>query len=466
LMPIMIFMTRYYHSSRLPGRIISVSHKLIHTFPLTLILLIAFLVSSCEEGPTQIGKGILPEGDFVTIKGTDTLSVRSYTMYDDSIRTDNPAIAYLGHIYDPYFGTTSAEFVTQLRLLPEWDDLPFTIDSVKLILHLLSAKGGGSDENNFLTLSEISQQIYTDSAYYSNKQVPLTGYEVNNIRLPVLRTDTINDIAIPLPVEFGNYLTRDTSQLFHSNSKPDFRSFFKGLYFRLSSGSDPLMVSLYLAQPDANSSDHSGSQNYIVLFMHDDADVQKEFYFVLDAVNKNAAYSRYIHNFSTASPGNRITHINDNYMDTLAYLQYLNGVYTRISLPGLESLKNDPSFMQNIGVNKARLIFPIYFDGNIYKPSTIPSQLLLRYKTTSGSKYIVPDYNIDTYHSFYDGTPDTVANVYNFNIATFVQGYLEDATGNVKPELELFQVSGTSNVILKANKSKTPSKFEFTYTKF
>jgi hypothetical protein len=465
-MPIMIFMTRYYHSSNLPGRFISVSHKIFNHFPLTIIILIAFFISSCEEGPTEIGRGILPEGDFVTIKGTDTLSVRSYTMYDDSIRTDSPGIAYLGQIYDPYFGTTNAEFVTQLRLLPAWDDLPFTIDSVKLILHLLTARGGGSDESTTLKLSEISRQIYTDSAYYSNKQVPLTGYEVDDIRIPVLRTDTINDIEIKLPVEFGNYLTRDTSQLFHSNTKPDFRSFFKGLYFRLSSGSDPLMVSLYLAQPDANSTDHSGSQNYIALYMHDDAGVLKEFYFVIDAVNKNAAYSRFSHDFNTATPGNRIIHINDNYRDTLAYLQYLNGVYTRISLPGLESLKNDPSFMEKVGVNKAKLTFPIYFDGNIYKPSTIPSQLLLRYKTKSGSKYVVPDYSIDTYHSFFDGTPDTVANVYNFNIATFVQGYLDDATGNVKPELEIFQVAGTSNVILKANNSKTPAKFVFTYTKF
>ena len=45
----------------------------------------------------------------------------SYTMYDESIRTDNPSVGYLGQIYDPYFGTTNAEFVTQIRLLAEWD---------------------------------------------------------------------------------------------------------------------------------------------------------------------------------------------------------------------------------------------------------------------------------------------------------------------------------------------------------
>jgi hypothetical protein len=459
-MPIMIFMTRYYHSSILPCRFISVSHQLFKIIRLTLFALAAFFVISCEEGPTKIGIGLLPGSDFVKTKSIDTLSVRSYTMYDDSVRTDNPSVSYLGQIYDPYFGTTTAEFVTQIRMAGKWDDLPFTIDSVKLFLNLLEVKGG-SGGTHTLRLSEISQQIYTDSAYYSNKQVPLTGYDITDIQLPVLKPDTINNIVIKLPAGFGNYLTRDTAKLFYSNTKPDFRSFFKGLYFRLYSSSDPVLVSLSLLPP-ATMGDYG---NALILYMHNEVDVKKDFLFVLDAVNRNASFNRFSHNFNTASAGKRIKHINDGYRDTLTYLQYLNGVYTKITLPGLESLKNDPAF-DKIAVNKARLKVPVYFDGNIYKASTVPSNLRLRYKTKSGYKYDVPDYNIDQYHIFFDGTIDTTANVYNFNIASFVQGYLEDATGVIKPELELFQGAGTRNVILKANNSKTPVKFELTYTKF
>jgi hypothetical protein len=275
-----------------------------------------------------------------------------------------------------------------------------------------------------------------------------------------LRADTVNDIAITVPVEFGNYLTRDTAKLFYSNTKPDFRSYFKGLYFQMTSISDPLLVSLSLV------ADGTGYyNNYFVLYMHDEVDNPKEYRFILDAKNTNASFNRFSHNFSTASPGKKIEHINDDYRDTLSYLQYLNGVYTKITLPGLETLKNNPTF-DNIAVNKARLIVPVYFDGDLYKASTVPSQLLLRYKTKSGSKYVVPDYYIDKYHSFFDGTIDTTANLYNFNLAAFVQVYLEDATGVIKPELELFQGSGTRNVILKANNIKTPVKFQFTYTKF
>ncbi|MDO9579676.1 MAG: DUF4270 family protein [Bacteroidales bacterium] len=455
-------MTRYYHSSQSLHRFYSVSHHLFSKFFLTLFTLITFFLSSCEEEPTQIGSALLPKGDFVDIYSTDTISTWSYTMYDELDRTDNPSISYLGYIYDPYFGTTTAEFVTEIRMGSEWNFEPTTIDSVRLYLTLLDVKGGGSDNVYTLKLSEIAEQLNIDSAYYSSKVVPLTGYEISDIELPALTPDTINSIVIDLPVEFGNYLIRDTSKLFYSNTRDDFRSFFNGLYFSITPGSDPLLVSLSLTPP----STPGAYNNVLVLYMHDEADELKQFLFILDAVNKNASFNKFSHDFTTASPDKMIEHINDvSYRDTLSYLQYLNGVYTKIAIPSLEVLKNDPSF-DNIGVNKARLTIPVYFDGDLYTATTAPSQLYLRYSTNDGTKYIVPDYNIDQYHAFFDGKIDSINNVYNFNLASFVQGYLEDDTDEVKPELELFQYGGIKNVILKTNNSKTPVKFEFTYTKF
>ena len=188
---------------------------------------------------------MLPASDLVSISAIDTLQPISYLRYDDSVRTDNPEISYLGQEYSPYFGTTTAGFVTQIRLNPAWDGLPFTVDSMKLILHILSVKGDQSDASHSISLYEISNQIYTDSAYYSTTPVPLTGFKVANISLPVLNPDTINDIVLKLPgngVDLGTYLTRDTSQLFYNNNIPDFRSFFKGFYFQMDPSSDPLLV--------------------------------------------------------------------------------------------------------------------------------------------------------------------------------------------------------------------------------
>jgi hypothetical protein len=250
--------------------------------------------------------------------------------------------------------------------------------------------------------------------------------------------------------------------LFYSNTKPDFRSYFKGLYFRIATVGAPMIVALTL-QPPTQLGEY---ENFIILFMRNDSDVPKRYFFILDAVNRNASYNRFLHDFGTAEPGKKIEHINDGFRDTVTFLQSLNGAYTKIVLPGLENLKNDPT-LNNIAVNKARLTIPFQLDGDIYKPSTTPSRLYLRYITKSGNKYIVPDYNLDQFNSFFDGKVDTINNVYNFNIAAFVQSYLEDSSDEIKPELEFFQdPSSLKNVILKTSLSKSSVKFEFTHTKF
>jgi len=460
LMPIMIFMTRYYNTSQHICRFNSVSNKLYKIIKLTLFTTVALFLVSCEENPTLIGTSMLPSSDFVSIYSIDTLSARSYTVYDDSVRSDNPTLSHVGTLYDPYFGTTTTGLVTQIRLGGVWDDVPVTVDSVKLFLRLLSVKGKPVNVFPTLKLLETSEEIYTDQEYYSSREVPLTGVELANAEIPELKADTINDVTINLPASMGNYIIRDPTMLFYSNTKPDFRSYFKGIYFQMSEGADPLLISLSVAPPASI----GYYNNTMVFYMHEtESGNTKNFFFILDAMNQNASYNKFSHDFSTAEPEKKIEHINDGYRDTLSYIQSLNGVFTKITLPGLENIKNDPAF-DNIAVNKAKLTVPIHLDEDMYTISTAPQQLFLRFKTASGVKYIVPDYSSSP--DFFDGTLDIKAKVYNFNLAGFVQAYLDDTTGEILPELEMYQGSGTKNVILKANNSKSQVKFAFTYTKF
>jgi hypothetical protein len=133
-------------------------------------------------------------------------------------------------------------------------------------------------------------------------------------------------------------------------------------------------------------------------------------------------------------------------------------------IPGLADIKNDPT-LAGISVNKARIICPVWYDGATYKPSRYPAQLYMRYFTATGNRYLVPDYNIST--SFFDGRIDTTKSVYRFNISSYVQSYLEDQTGRLKPEFEILLPIGISNnAILRANNNSVPVKFEFTYSKY
>ena len=456
-------MTRFYRSfNNIAGS--RFLHK--HSF---LILKLSFAVfstvfiNSCEEGPTKIGSGLLPGSDFVTVGSTDTLSVWSYTMYDSSVPTSNPTVALVGSLVDPYFGTTKTEFVSQLRLGSAWTYGPVTIDSVKMYMKILTATGGNTTEGNRLILSEISDQIYLDSTYYSDTQTNTTGVSVA-VQLPVLNTDTINDIAVSLPLEFGDYLIRDTSKLFYSSTKEDFRSYFKGLYMQMEESSNPLLVTFSLASQAASGGQYN---NFFVLYMHDTSYVSLRYYFILDAIHPNACYNRIIRDFSTADPDKRIEHINDlSYKDTLSYLQYLNGVYTKLVFPGLDSLKellSDGRF----SINKARISIPVQYDGDRYTVLTVPKNLRLRYSDPEGLKSDVPDYYIGSDNSFFGGALNAFDSTYYFNIPTYIQYFLEDKNNQYKPELEVYGgPASLKSVILKANGSSKPVRFELTYTKF
>lgn len=463
LMPIMNFMTKFYHSFIIYLR--SFSEPISKTFFLALFTSILFFAGSCEEDPGILGRKILPNSDNVFIKSTDTIKVESYTLYKRSVETDNPSVSYLGDLKDPYFGRTVAGFVSQLRLGSAWDGKYFVIDSCKLFLRILNVTGDVNSDH-YLKLSQISKQIYADSAYYSDQTPPLTEYAVDSIILPALRADTVNNIGIKLPTAFGYHLVGpDTSMLFHNTTGDDYRSYFKGLYFQLDSSANPVLLSLSVAPP----SSYGYYNNYFIIYMHDDLLNLKTFVFILDAVTRNAAYNLFEHKFKQGEVGKRMQHLIDNdtnYLDTVSFVQTMYGAYTKIKMPGLEALKENPD-MKNISVNKARLVIPVHYDGDVYKPSTIPSIVFLRYVSGTGSKYIVPDFSISS--AFYDGSPDTTAtvNVYNLNIPAFLQAYFEDTSNKLKPELEIFLTSSSSNnVILKANNSHIPIKLEFTYTKF
>ena len=116
LMPIMIFMTKYYNSSKHICRTGSVSHQIFNIFLPILFALGIFAGLVREESDKNPGMNSCLVSDFVTVKSIDSLRVWSYTDFNDSTRTDKPNISFLGQIYDPYFGTTTAEFVTQIRL--------------------------------------------------------------------------------------------------------------------------------------------------------------------------------------------------------------------------------------------------------------------------------------------------------------------------------------------------------------
>jgi hypothetical protein len=462
-MPTMNFMTRFYRNPILSGRLIS--ENILKVLPLVLAAGVLFFATACEENPSKIGAGLLPGSDYVTITSTDSMIVKSYTMYKESVQSQNPTVSYLGDMWDPYFGTTTGGFVSQLWLEDSLTSADFVaIDSVRLYLHILTAKGD-TTAGHILKISEISKMLYydTDTVYYSNQNPSLTG-DSWTAELPALRSDTVTDIVVTFDTTFGAHLTRDRSMCFMSTTKDDFRSYFKGLKFEIVPSANPVFLSMSIASVGS----YSTPVNYFTVYTHNGSGDFNYYDFPLDAQHTSAKYNLFSHIFSDAEPGKMIQHINDGYEDTLSYMQNMNGVYTRINIPYLKTMKSNPD-LKNIAINKARLVIPFVLNSttDIIYAKTIPSTIYLRFKDYNGSQYLVSDYSTAG-STFYDGTPDTVTTMsYNVNLATYLQQYLEDTSDSITTDLELFLPSTSDyNAIVTANKNHRRVKFEFTYTKF
>jgi len=456
-MPIMIFMTSYYPDKRQYSRTADVLRSK-YLLILSLLITAGIFFSSCDEKSTIIGIDILPSSDFTSTTSTDTVSVFSYTYSVDSVSSGLKAYSYLGGLYDPYFGTSSTGFVGQLRILKKFEEQnPFTVDSVKLLMSIAGAKGVLGTRQEVI-IYEVNEMLSQDSIYYSNRDPHATNHLATEL-LPMVKKDSSQSLIVELPVSMGEYLMRDPSKLFQDDPATDFRSFFNGIYcqmvpaagkgFAKGAATDSLMlIALTFEQ-----------SSFLIRVYYSTTASTQGFYYDFTINPNSGRYNLYSHDFETAEPDKKIMHVNDNVKDTLSYLQGFNGVFTKIKIPVLDSLKK----LMPISVNKARITIPAFLDGDIYTVSSVPANIYMSYKASDGIRKIVPDYAVNP--AFFDGSFNTTTKNYTFNLASFTQLYLEGKIPS--PELDLyFQEGEYKNVILRANHSTSKVKFEFTYTRF
>jgi len=413
-------------------------------------LLLSVFIISCEEEPTMIGHDILPGSDFFSIAAFDTMDIAMYTRYDDSLSSMFPSISYLGSSLDPYFGRTSADFVSQLWLDREWmNDGLLSVDSMVLGLHIKNVNGE-SELGGLLDLYEIDEMMSPDSTYLINRDVPVKGLMASVVLPPLPAGDLDTTVFVNLPDSFAEYILRDTASLYLRSDSADFRNYFNGLYFDYSDERRMLEVDFV-------------SENTMMVIYYTSADSLPRSYRLL-INNRCVRYNLYEHDFEQADPDKKIKYINEPVKDSLAYAQSKFGVYTKLVLTGLEDFRSEMSAeisARRVAVNKARLFLPVYIDLENYDEDMIPSNLLVRYDS-AGVKRNLSDYLLNP--NFLNGSYDIISNRYRVNIASFVQRYLE---GDIEePAIEIFVPEQSSkNLIMKANRNPGEgARFELTYT--
>ncbi|MFZ4741851.1 MAG: DUF4270 domain-containing protein [Bacteroidales bacterium] len=426
----------------------------------TLLFLLGSLIflSSCEEEPDLIGLEKL-QNEKLGVEFSDTSSIIAYSVYDDSLRTDNYSACLLGTFNDPVFGTTSASIFTQLRLSnlsPSFGTSPL-LDSLVLYLPYSGSYQAETMGDLQVKVYEVDQKMYIDSVYYSDRLLsykpnlladltftpkPKDSVTINGVKYPPM-------LQIKLSSTLGNALLASNSSNFTDNDK--FTDYFRGLFIE--------------AMPLGNQENKgsilyfnllSSYANMSLYYKKNSSDtISNKFNFVIN--DKCAKYTNFNHYGYIGSGGTlaakdtlkkQIGAFGYTKDTTLGqkklYLQSMGGVKVNVKFPFLRDLIKN----QKIVINEAVLVIK---NDDVDDKNVPPSLLTILKKLASGKTEFLPD--IYEGAAFFGGSYNSTTKEYRMRITRYFQQMLN------KTDVEYSLENGL--VMLIDSRRTTANRFVF-----
>lgn len=380
-------------------------------FKVAIFFLIAIsLFNSCKKVETDLGVDVLPSEDQLNVQ-TDTFTLTTNTLLEDSLRSDELSNNMLGSYHDPTFGEVDASIYTQIRLSsfnPNFGAFP-VIDSVVLSMKIAGHYGNVSPLT--FDVLQLTEKLSKDSAYYTNSSkatgVSLikSGFETFTPSLtaePVIDGNTLDpQIRIRLNESFGDDIVT-ASVNGDLASDTSFANYFKGILIQASNPSGPDQGGVYLL-------DLVHTDSKITIYYHNSADTLK----YEMPINDNCARFTHIDHDYTGTPIEQQIQT-PSLGNTFFYVQAGAGVVSNIVLDNILDLRNQG----NIIINKAELVLPVQHYS--ISPYTPPLKLIAFGLNSDGEIYSMPDF-IFPGTSVFGGNYDDSKKAYVFNIVRYVQ---------------------------------------------
>ena len=382
-------------------------------------ILIGFFFTSCKKKADNVF--LVNEGT-VGFDGngyTDSFTILTSTIREDSLKTDSLSNNLIGVINDPFFGNYHARSFFQFNL-PELGKVisSGTLDSVVLFMQYTSKTAYYGDLNSELSLNvyELNTALSASNAAYSNQNygylaTPIGSYtgklKVNDsikIRDLAKKVTIAPTLAIKLSASFANKLFNATSTDLASQTA--FLDLFKGLVIvpntsPVSGNGAMAAVNMYAAF------------SKIRVYYNDT--MQSDFK-VLDDSRRFSQY--YVSNQNSEITKQKAAGKKANFDTT--FLQSMTGAKTRISIPYLLKIAKNKS----ISVAKAEIIIrPVA--GSYGTTTPLPARLLLLqpHPTTGLNAGII---DALAFEPFYGGAYNATLNGYKFNITRHIQNLFID----------------------------------------
>jgi hypothetical protein len=408
---------------------------------------IAFAVvvlSSCKK-ESELGIGIQPAEDIIGLYTTDTTTLYTYTVREDSLRTDETPTIVLGNCNDPGgFGTTNAGVYSQFSIPNNLNNINFLgssctgqviLDSAVLMLSYDYDYYGDTSYAQTFSVYQMTEPIYKDSLYYSNQtKSTYSASPVGSLTFnPQPRTKTIvgtdslpSHLRIPIDMGWAGQIFAQSGGTNLANNT-NWLNYMNGLYIA-STGTTGKSL-LYFDLLDTLSG--------LRFYYHNTCGDTSNFTFVVNS--STAYYSHYDHDYSSANV-DLLTQLNNPAMqNATTFVQSNSGLKTKIEFPYLKSWYDNLGYP--VAINKAELV--IFGIEDQTQPDDFP--LNTRMFLTSIDSVRREHLLIDMFESssYYGGPLNTTTNTYKINIARYIQGVIDGEEEN--NGIYLKEIFGTEN---------------------
>lgn len=400
------------------------------------VLLLGVIVgfSACKKPEDNVGLDILDPADTLGLVISDTATLNTYSLADDSVRTNNLSRNLVGSFLDADFGFVQTSTYTQIRLSTNNvgdGENPMDLELDSIVLSLTYEFGdpwyGQTDPQTF-AVYELDEDLLTDTTYYAhdvintlNDNLVFPGDEVQSPDtglVVVVGEDTLlPQIRIRLKDELGQRFLNEWGGP-NVEDNENFLAFFKGIHITTENvGQAPDQgAALHFDMLDANSK--------VTLYYRNTLPGEEDtIAYNLDIDEQSARFTRVELDHSQAPT----QAVYQALMDTtigqeLFYVQSGQGVRGRIQFPHIMRYL-DP---ERRALAKAELIIPVKAPANsAWEP---PTTLFVFRTGDDGGDLFIPDQFELSNHV--GGVYDEDEEEYRFNITRYLQQVLNGTLEN------------------------------------
>jgi hypothetical protein len=332
-----------------------------------------------------MGTNIIPGSDYLQAIFTDTLTLRTKTVREDSLIAQELSVYLLGAMHDQVFGKSYSAIYTQLRLSTagiSFNDTAY-IDSAVLSIPYATYYG---DKNafHFIRVYRLSDTISsaTGVKYFSNQTFPFFQTPVGSkLHFSINNDSSFTEdnvkYAPALRIRISEILGQEilnqkADGAFKSNA--DFKNYFKGLLIApdTSYGFAKGMMGLNVRS----------DESFLILYYHTPNTNGKKLRLPLNGNAVNVNYHK--HNYQGSVVQGALSNTTlDN--DSLIYVQSMSGVKGKITIPYLFNLGRILVNKAEIEITRAK---KKYDDDSLY---TEPLQMVLLAADSMGKNSLIPD---------------------------------------------------------------------------